>query len=60
MRKADDFNYNIMFLTWAGISEFYVILILMRMGRGDRYVCQSRMSYFGYVAEVGTKWDKGR
>ena len=22
---------------------------------GGRYVCQSRMSYFGYVAEDGTK-----
>ena len=24
------------------------------------YVCQSRMSYFGYVAEDRTKWNKGR
>ena len=27
---------------------------------GGRYVCQSRMSYFWYVAEDRTKWDKGR
>ena len=27
---------------------------------GVSYVYQSRMSYFGYVAEDRTKWDKGR
>ena len=31
----------------------HVLIILGRVGRR----CQSRMSYFGYVAEDRTKWD---
>ena len=28
--------------------------------KSSEYVFQSKMSYFGYIAEDRTKWDKGR
>ena len=42
------------------ILKFVMRIDLQLKSLSGRHVCQSRMSYFGYVAEDRTKWDKGR